>query len=309
MSAVHTAPPFIHSGDSTPALMRLVLLSLLPGLVVKAWFSGPSLLLMLLFVVIAALLLEAACVSIRGRAPLAALGDGSALLSALLLTLSLPAETPWWTALAAIAFAIVLVKQAFGGLGQNLFNPAMAGYAFALLAFPTELGVAPGADGMAAATPALQASGAVVIQVTAGQLLALAYLAGALVLLFRGVIAWLIPAAVILGATLSLLPLAPGQAAGNAQFMLLQLLSPGLVLAAFYLATDPVTAPVTARARLVYGILIGALIVLIRQGGLYTEGVAFAIVMGNFFTPLLDRLLRPRRLGRYAANNDEAANT
>lgn len=297
-----SSPPFLHAGESVAGLMRLVVIALLPGLIMKTWFSGLQVLLTLLLLAVAALALEAGWVRLRGRAPLASLRDGSALLTALLLTLALPATTPWWVALTGIAFAILVVKQAFGGLGQNVFNPAMGAYVFLLLAFPRAFDAT---DGMAATTPLMQTNGAMILDLATGQLLALAYLAGAILLLARGVIGWLIPAAVVLGAGLCLLTQAPGQTVGLLQFLLLQLLSPGLILGAFFLATDPVTAPVTVWARLVYGVLIGALIVVIPQGGQYADGVAFAIVLANFFAPLLDQALRPGVFGRRVAALDD----
>lgn len=307
MSAPRSSTLLLHDGATVSGLMRMVLLALLPGLAVKLWFAGVQVLITLLLVAITALMLEAACLRLRGQASRTALKDGSALLTALLLTLALPASTPWALALAGAAFAILIVKQAFGGLGQNVFNPAMGGYAFLLLAFPQSFYNGPMSDSLASPSSLLQSSDdTLFFAATAGQLLALAYLAGGVVLLARGVLDWLIPVAILVTAALVLAALAPDQSVSPLRFMALHLLNPAWVLAAFFLATDPVTAPVSIRARLAYGILIGGLIVLIHRGGQYTDSVAFAILLGNFFAPLLDQTLRPRVLGRRTADDLES---
>jgi electron transport complex protein RnfD len=293
----------------------------------------------------AALVFELAAAGLRRRFTL---DDGSALLTGLLVGLSLPPGAPWYVAAAAAGFAVVVVKQGFGGLGRNWMNPALAGRAFAALSWPGAMSAwlptrFMGLDAVAAATPlaaagpgratfaALASAGgpfsgaddAVVSWLNAhllaplgaraprglldllaglragaiGEASVLLLLAGAAVLLWRRIIRWEIPAALfgtfaLLAVVLGGLPEGLGPFRGSVAF---PLLTGGIVLAGFFMATDPVTSPMSRWGRVAFGALAGALAWLLRVYGSAPEGVGVALLLANCAAPLLDRWTRPRR--------------
>jgi electron transport complex protein RnfD len=180
-------------------------------------------------------------------------------------------------------FAIVIARHLYGGLGHNIFNPAMIGYAVCLVAFPKEMVVWPAwaLDGMTEATPLDHASSILSHNLIPYYLLNAAWLAGGLFLLFKKIIRWQIPVGVIIGLmiTACLFP-----------HPVLQLGLGSTMIAAFFIATDPVTAPGEPKMRLIYGLFVGSLIILLRQYSSYPDGVAFAILLGNLCVPLMDSL-------------------
>lgn len=237
------------------------------------------------------------------------LTDGSAFLTGLLLALNLPSNLPVWTILIGCIAATGIGKMAFGGLGCNIFNPALVGRVFLLLSFPMLMTSwpLPGHDLLAyidaatGATPlsALNEGGTVSAVFTdeltghtggsMGETGAVAILIGLAWLLCRRVITWHIPVAIL--ATVALLTALLG---GN---ILFELTAGGLLLGAVFMATDYVTSPVTRKGMIIYGIIIGIITVVIRRWGAYPEGVSFAILLGNGATPLINRLCKPRRYG------------
>jgi electron transport complex protein RnfD len=277
--------------------------------------------------------LGAAALKIRGRNLQPWLTDGSAPLTGVLLALALPPLTPWWLIVIASLFAIVFAKHLYGGLGYNLFNPAMAGYAVLLISFPAYMAWWPdlsagsslndtlhyflygtaAADALSGATPldALQtglkqmqtlpelvANGTLA---TAGSAewvwINLAAIAGGLFLLMRRTITWQIPAGVILGLTLSALIAWIGDAAVNPSPWL-QLVSGGTMIGVFFIATDPVSSASTPKGKLIYGAGIGVLTYVIRTWGAYPDGFAFAVLLMNLAVPLIDRYTRPTLYGQ-----------
>ena len=306
-----SSSPHFHGDYFMERAMREVIVALLPAAAAGIWFFGLHAFLLILLSVAGAVAAEALCVRIMGR-PMTK--DGSAVITGLLLALCLPPSVPLWIAFLGGVFAIVIGKQVFGGLGQNVFNPALIGRALLLASFPvymTAWAPARGAvDAISSATPlALMKSGAFdqlppLLHMVTGQIggclgetSVIALLLGALVLLIRRHIDWRIPC-VYLG-TVLVLSLVNMLARGyEPVYPLYQLCSGGLLLGAFFMATDWVTSPITRRGRLIYGLGLGLLTCLIRFFGGLSEGVCYSILIMNILTPLIDRYSRGRIYGR-----------
>ena len=336
--------PHAHAPTSVSRIMATVMLALTPATLFGFWLYGWPAINLWLVALSVALVSEAAALKIMGRPLRAGLLDGSGLLTAWLLALSLPPWAPWWLAAVGALFAIVIGKQIFGGLGQNLFNPAMAARVMLLISFPLEMtawtvpmpitsGAAPGffealgitfagvapADGISSATLLGQVKtdlgrGLGLDQVLAGiydpaafalgqragslgETSAVLLLIGGLILIARRVITWHIPLAMLAGVALPALLahlIAPGHYPGLAYHML----SGGLMLGAFFIATDPVSSPNSISGQLVFGFACGVLTWIIRTWGGYPEGVAFAVLLLNAATPVIDRYFKPRIYGR-----------
>lgn len=347
MSFKMTSSPHQHSLANTPVLMRTVALACLPGIAAQLYFFGTGVLIQMILAIITAWAAEAGMMRLRGKPALARLKDHSALLTGLLLAIAIPPIAPWWIVVLGTLFAIVVVKQLYGGLGQNLFNPAMAAYVMLLVSFPQQmtswlpplaLQIQPMSwtdpvclvfqgfscqgfsltqlktdiDGktMATALDTLrtQLAGQQTITEISQQAVFsdfggygwnwvnLGFLLGGLYLLYRKVILWRIPVAVL--GSLSVCALL-GWMADSDQFAspLFHLFSGGTMLAAFFIATDPVSASTTAKGRLIYGALIGVLVYLIRSFGGFPDGWAFAVMLANLAVPLIDVYTKPRAYG------------
>lgn len=334
--------PHAHGARPVGRVMQLVLIALAPATLAGFWLFGYPALYLWCVTVLACVAAEAVCANVAGRAVRPALADGSAVLTGALLALSLPPWAPWWIGAAGGVFAIVVAKHAFGGLGQNLFNPAMAARVMLLISFPVEmtawlapqsaaldpgnalaaLGVTFGSglpDAIASASllghVKTEASrGLTLAQSLAGQWDALAagvgrragslgetsallLAAGGLFLVLRGVIGLRIPLAYLAGVAVPA-ALAHGLAPGHYLPPLVHVLTGGVVLAAFFIATDYVTSPSTPLGQWGFGLGCGLLTWIIRTWGAYPEGVAFAVLLMNAATPLIDRATRPRIYGR-----------
>jgi electron transport complex protein RnfD len=343
MKTFDTAPaPHLPARRSVREVMGLVLLALAPGTAAHAWFFGPGVLAQVLLAVGFALAFEAAMLKLRDRPLRPFLGDLSAPLTAVLFALSLPPLAPWWVAAIGMLAAVVFAKHLYGGLGHNLFNPAMVGVAVVLLCFPREFtqwlppaGLDPaqavpglGAslrailtgelpapwrwDMLAQATPldtvrTLASEGATLAEIRGAPLfgdfggrgwewVANFYALGGLFLLWKRVIPWQVPVATLGTVVLVALPfwlydpdLHP--------FPLQHVFSGALVLAAFFIATDPVSGCTTPRGRLLFGAGVAVLTLVIRRWGAFPDGVAFAVLLMNCAAPWLDRYSRPRIFG------------
>jgi len=318
-----TASPHLAAADSTPRIMWSVVASLVPIVAVATYFFGPSALLVIAAATLGAVLTE----RVFGRS--GTLLDGSATITGLLLGLTLPAGLPLWMAFVGGVFGIGFGKLIFGGLGQNVFNPALLGRAFLQAAFPVALTTWPARTGewwsLAGnnfAAPLM--SGTVVDAMTGAtplglmkferQTTALADLAlgstggslgetGAIVILLGGIylalrkhLNWRIPASILLTVAVLATPLHMVDATRypGAAFMLL---SGGLMLGAVYMATDMVTSPVTDPGCWVFGVGIGTLVVIIRLWGGLAEGVMYAILLMNALVPFINRATQPRVFG------------
>ena len=317
MSRVFELPasPSLRTARSVQATMGLVLLALLPGIAAMTFFFGPGVVWQIALATTTALVLEAAMLRGRGVPLRPALVDLSAPLTAVLFALALPPTAPWWMNLVGISAAIVVAKHLYGGLGHNPFNPAMVGVAVVVLAFPGEYArwLAPGDwDTLAQATPLdlirqqVQQGYALseirsnaVFGVFGGrgwEWVANFYALGGLFLLWKRVIPWQVPVAVLGTTVLLTLPFWLHDPDTHPS-PLAHVFSGALVLAAFFIATDPVSGCTTPRGRLLFGAGVAVLTLAIRRWGGFPDGVAFAVLLMNAAAPLIDRLARPRWLG------------
>jgi Na+-translocating ferredoxin:NAD+ oxidoreductase subunit D len=313
-----TAPaPHVVAGYTVPRVMFQVLLALVPVLAVQVYLFGPGPLRLVAVACVTALACEALALALRRRSSQAALRDGSVLVTAALLALAVPPLLPWWLIAFGTAVAVLIGKHAYGGLGQNPFNPAMVGYAVLLVSFPLEMTrwpvPGPEWDALTGAT-ALDAlrtglrQGYTMEEVRAGagfgrvgaagaEWVNLAALAGGAWLLARRIIRWHIPVGVLAGLAVPA-ALAHGLDPGAHAGATFHLASGAAMLGAFFIATDPVSAATSDRGRLIYGAGIGLLTWIIRSWGGYPDGVAFAVLLMNLAVPLLDRGTVPRIHGQ-----------
>ncbi len=337
--------PHIHAADDVSRIMFGVLFALLPATVYGLYLFGWPAIYLFLVTIAACLLLEAGCLWLAGKPIRPFLADGSALVTGWLLAMSLPPWAPWWIAVLGAFFAMVLTKHVFGGIGQNLFNPAMLARVALLVSFPIEMttwfapqplfsSTSPGplesltitfvglidVDGLsgasilghirteltrdhtvtqALATGPYQPLGAAFgySPGSLGETSELLLLAGGIWLLWKRIITWPIPVTMILAVAMLATVFHLINPERYADPML-HVLSGSLILGAFFIATDLVTSPVTVTGQLLFGAGCGILVYVIRTWGGYPEGVAFAVVIMNALTPVIDHYIRPRIYGR-----------
>jgi electron transport complex protein RnfD len=308
---VVTPPPHMRSKEQTTVAMRDVLIALAPITIAALVAWSYNALFVIAICVGSCVFFEWATLKIMKKK--VNLSDGSAVVTGLLLALLMPAGIQWLTMIIASFIAIVVVKQLMGGLGRNIFNPAIFGYAFVLIAsgliasWTGNLGsFQAGFDGALAATPlayikpgleSLGPSYASLLFASYGGALcevgAFWVLLGGAYLLYRKVISWYIPVTIL--ATVFVLAYILGSDG------LYQILAGGVMMGAFFYATDWVSSPVYAWGQVIYGLLIGVCVVLFRVYGATTGGVAFSILIANAFVPLLDTVFRPKRFGEVVA--------
>ena len=308
MKFVVTSSPHIRGKRNTQNIMLDVIIALLPTLIAGTVIFGMRALLVTLVCVAAAVAAEYLCGMIIYKRN--TVKDLSSVVTGLLLALTLPATVPYWVAAIGSVFAIVVVKGFCGGLGKNIFNPALAARAFLVMFWPVSMVrfVAPGAvDGVASATPLHHMVMPALPEESLGQMFigniggcigevcTLALLIGGIYLVVRGVISLRIPAAYL--GTVAVLTLVFSKGDNAILWMLYSLLGGGVVLGAFFMATDYATSPVTPKGQIVYGVGCGVLTVIFRYFGLFPEGVTYAILLMNACAWGFDRLLAPRRFG------------
>ena len=296
-----TAAPHITSADSTQKIMQRVCLALVPALIASVITFGINALILTAVTVIACVAFEYGYCKLMGREN--PVGDFSAVVTGMLLAFNLPANLPWWMAIVGALVAIVVVKQLFGGMGYNFANPAIVarialavGFAGRMANYPKP---ANGIDALASATPLAVAGelgtdsyvtlllgnhGGVL-----GETCAIAIILGGIYLIATKVISPMIPVTYL--GTVAVLSLLAGKDP------IVQLLSGGLLLGAFFMATDYVTSPTTAKGKLVFGIGLGVITCAIRFFGTMNEGVSFAILLMNLTVPYIDVLTRQDKLG------------
>ena len=305
MKLTVASSPHIRGDFRTSRLMLDVVIALIPSLILGAVVLGPRALLVTAVSVAAAVAAEGLySVLTKGRNTLP---DCSALVTGLLLAMTLPASCPLWIAALGSAFAILVVKLMCGGLGQNIFNPALAARALLVLVFPAQLTRYAGVDGVTAATPlhhlvqpSLPEESILDMFLgncpgSIGELSALALLLGGVYLVVRKVISPRIPLSYL--GTVAVITLVFHKTDSALAWMAYSLFSGGLMLGAIFMATDYATSPVTAGGQILYGIGCGALTVFFRYYGLFPEGVTYAILIMNLLTWALDRCTAPRRFG------------
>ncbi len=320
MNKLTIAPsPHVHSGDSVRRNMYGVVIALIPALATSLWFFGVDALMVIVTSILACVAVEFLIQKFLLKVP-TTVSDGSAIVTGLILAFNLPSNLPLWIVVIGAVFAIGVCKMTFGGLGQNIVNPAIGGRVFLLMSFPAQMTTWPvpgGVDGSTGATPlgllkeGLKTGKSVSeivdlpssadlffggIGGSLGEVSALAMIIGFVFLLAFKVITWHIPVAVI--GSMALLQgvfffVNPDGYASP----LFTVLTGGALLGAVFMATDYVSSPMTRKGMIIFGCGIGVLTVLIRNFGAYPEGMSFAILLMNLVTPLINRFCKPKRFG------------
>lgn len=316
-----SSSPHVRDHSSTRTIMRDVVIALAPATLVGIYNFGVRALLVILTTCVTCVLSEYIWQRLM-KQPVTT-SDFSALLTGLLLALNLPATLPLWMCVIGGVFAIIIAKQLFGGLGQNFMNPALAGRCFLMLSFSgamTSFAIAKGnaiwggmqaIDGITSATPLMQVKEGGYYDLlkmflgttagTIGETSTLALLIGAAYLLIRKVIDWKIPVIYIL--TFSAFDLIFQCATGTPAPLLQELCGGGLMLGAFFMATDYVTSPITPKGKVIFGIMLGLFTGLFRFFGESAEGVSFAIIICNLCVPLIERFTIPKAFGKEGEAN------
>lgn len=320
--------PHVHGGDSVRKTMYGVLVALIPAFLASLYFFGLGALIVTATSVAACLLFEWAIGKYLMKKETTTIGDGSALITGVLLAFNLPSNLPVWIILLGALFAIGVSKMSFGGLGANPFNPALAGRVFLLLSFPVQMTVWPVVGQLTAYTDATTSATPLAIMKgvingapgfstdqipgifnllignnggSSGEVSSLALLLGLAYLLRKKIITWHIPGSILFTVFVfsGIMYLIHPELYVSPE---VQLLSGGLMLGAIFMATDYVTSPMSHKGMLIYGVCIGLLTVVIRLFGVYPEGVSFAILIMNAFTPLINTYAKPKRFGEVARN-------
>lgn len=317
--------PHVHGGDSIQKNMYGVLIALLPAFVVSLCFFGLGALIVTATSVLACLFFEWAIGKFIMKKETTTITDGSAIVTGVLLAFNLPSNLPVWIIILGALFAIGVSKMSFGGLGCNPFNPALAGRVFLLLSFPVQMTSWPVVgqltaytDATTAATPLSLMKQAVTGNPDAlkdmpdalnlligqnggclGEVSALALLLGLAYMLWKKIISWHIPVSILLTVFVfvGIMHLVDPAAYASP---VTHLFTGGLMLGAIFMATDYVTSPMSKKGMIIYGVCIGLLTVIIRLFGAYPEGMSFAILIMNAFTPLINTYVKPKRFGEVA---------
>ncbi|MCR5250975.1 MAG: RnfABCDGE type electron transport complex subunit D [Lachnospiraceae bacterium] len=304
-----SSTPHIRDKSSTRSIMATVIIALLPATGVGIITFGPKTLLLLALSIGSAVLCEWGFEKITKQK--STVSDLSAVLTGLLLALNLPVAVPWWMPVLGAFFAIVVVKMLFGGLGQNFMNPALGARCFLVLSFSrymTDFSYHPGwasADAVSSATPLAEVKAGGAYDVlsmfigneggTIGETSAFALLIGGLILIFTGVISWHLSTCYLL--SMLLFAAIFGGHGFDPLYLAAQLGGGGLMLGAFFMATDYVTRPITRKGQVIYGIFLGILTGIFRIFGPGAEGVSYAIIIGNLLVPLIERITEPKHFG------------
>ena len=304
---VVSGTPHVRSKESIQSIMRDVIIALVPATAAGIYYFGLRALILIVAAIISAVFFEWLYEKITKKP--VTINDLSAVVTGLLLAMNLPASAPVWVAIVGSAFAIIFAKQLFGGLGQNFINPALAGRAFLLASYPTEMTTWVVPNGLAAdaatyATPLAQLKngtldaslGQLVLgQVggTIGETCAIALIIGGIYLLYKHVISWKIP--VIYIATVFILFAVIGR--HGMRMPLQEIFAGGVMLGGIFMATDYASSPVTPKGQVIFAIGAGLLTYLIRTFGGYPEGVSYSILIMNCCVPLIERFTEPTIFG------------
>lgn len=300
-----SSSPHIRSNESVKRIMLDVIIALIPAIIGSVYFFGLNALKLILISVASAVFFEAAIQKLFKKE--ITINDYSAIITGILIAFNLPANAPWWVPVFGSGFAIIIVKQCFGGIGCNFMNPALAARAVLLASWPETMSnfVLPGVDAVTGATPLaiMKFGGAELpslmnmfignIGGAIGETSALLLLIGALYLIIRKVINWKIP--VIYIGTTAILLLVLGVEANQLMY---HILGGGLILGAFFMATDYSTTPVTPLGQIIFGLGAGILTALIRVKGGFPEGVSYSILLMNVASPLIEKFTAPKIFGR-----------
>ncbi|MDR0989707.1 MAG: RnfABCDGE type electron transport complex subunit D [Prevotellaceae bacterium] len=317
--------PHVHSGDSVKKNMYGVLIALLPALLFSFYTFGVGAVVITATSVVSCLFFEWAIAKFLLKRNTNSITDGSAIITGVLLAFNLPSNLPVWIIVLGALFAIGVGKMSFGGLGCNPFNPALAGRVFLLLSFPVQMTSWPVVGQLSAYTDAATAATPLNLMKQAvggnaaalndlpssldlflgnhpgsiGEISALALLIGLAFMLWKRIITWHIPVAILATVFLftGIMHLVNPEVYASP---LIHLFTGGLMLGAIFMATDYVTSPMSKKGMLIYGVCIGVLTVVIRLFGAYPEGMSFAILIMNGFTPLINNYCKPKRFGEVA---------
>lgn len=295
--------PHVKSNESTRRIMLDVIIALTPAMIGAIYYFGLNAAMLIVISVASAVLFEAATQKFFKKDIL--IGDFSAVVTGLLLAFNLPANAPWWIPVFGAAFAIIIVKEFFGGIGSNFMNPALAARVALVSSWPVIMGTYIGPDGVTGATPmALIKSGSAEIPSlfnmfigniggSLGETSALLLLIGAAYLFIRKVIDWKIPF-IYIGTTIVMLLIL----GVNPDMLMYHVFGGGLILGAFFMATDYSSSPVTPNGKILFGIGAGILTALIRVKGGMPEGVSYAILIMNVASPVIEKFTKPKVFGR-----------
>ena len=305
-----SSSPHVRAKDSTSRIMLYVIIALLPTSLFGIYNFGLKALLLILITIAACVATEWIFDKIVHKKN--TIGDLSAVVTGLLLALNLPVSLPWWEAVIGGVFAIAIVKCIFGGLGQNFMNPALGARCFLLIAFAADMTnfnvTRNGVDVYTGATPLalIRESGLSAVNVrdmlvgntagTIGETSVIAILIGAIILILLGVIDLKIPGAYII--TFAVFMFLFGASRFDFSYVVAQLCGGGLMLGAFFMATDYVTSPITPKGKIIFGICCGLLTGIFRCFGANAEGVSFSIILSNILVPLIERFTVPKAFGQ-----------
>lgn len=305
--------PHVRSQNTTKAVMRDVAIALLPILAFGVYQFGIDALIIIAISVVTCVVSEL-LFELIAKKPIT-IFDYSAVVTGLILAINLPSTVPWWIPVIGGVFAIIGVKMLFGGLGQNFMNPALAARCFLLISFAGRMSNF-AVDAFSGATPlAVLKSGESVDLLTLflgyhsgciGEVSALAVLAGGLYLIIKKVISVRIPLSYILSTVVfvAIINVAQGNDV-SVNYLVGQVLSGGLLVGAFFMATDYVTSPITVKGQLIYGVVLGLLTALFRVLGSSAEGVSYAIIIGNLLVPLIEKITVPKPFGCEKAKGEK----
>lgn len=306
---VVSGTPHVRSKESIQSIMRDVIIALVPATAMGIYYFGLKALILIVAAIVSSVFFEWLYEKITKKP--VTISDLSAVVTGLLLAMNLPASAPVWVPIVGSAFAIIFAKQLFGGLGQNFINPALAGRAFLLASYPTEMTTwtAPtgfsGADAVAVATPLSELKAGTGLSASLGDLIvgnvggcigetcAIALIIGGIYLLYKHVISWKIP--VIYIATVFILFAVIGRQ--GVRMPLQEIMAGGVMLGGIFMATDYASSPVTPKGQVIFAIGAGLITYLIRTFGGYPEGVSYSILLMNVCVPLIERFTEPTIFG------------
>ena len=305
---VVSGTPHVRSKESIQSIMRDVIIALVPATAAGIYYFGISALILIIAAIASSVIFEALCQKIMKKP--VTVSDLSAVVTGLLLAMNLPAAAPVWVAIVGSAFAIIFGKQLFGGLGQNFINPALAGRAFLLASYPTEMTTWSVPNGLEVADAATYATPLAQLKAghldaslgelmlgqcggTIGETCAIALIIGGVYLLYKHVISWKIP--VIYIATVAILFGVIGR--HGMRMSLQEIMAGGVMLGGIFMATDYASSPVTPKGQIIFAVGAGLITYLIRTFGGYPEGVSYSILIMNCCVPLIERFTEPTIFG------------
>ena len=305
---VVSGTPHVRSKESIQSIMRDVIIALVPATAAGIYYFGINALILIIAAIASSVIFEALCQKIMKKP--VTVSDLSAVVTGLLLAMNLPAAAPVWVAIVGSAFAIIFGKQLFGGLGQNFINPALAGRAFLLASYPTEMTTWSVPNGLEVADAATYATPLAQLKAgyldaslgelmlgqcggTIGETCAIALIIGGVYLLYKHVISWKIP--VIYIATVAILFGVIGR--HGMRMPLQEIMAGGVMLGGIFMATDYASSPVTPKGQIIFAVGAGLITYLIRTFGGYPEGVSYSILIMNCCVPLIERFTEPTIFG------------